>query len=789
MRTYFGGVTVAALAALGVGEARAATNADETAAGSQRAIEEVVVTARKRAESLQDVPVAVSAFSGAELESQTIQEFADLDAQLPGVYISQQQADPTVAVVSIRGQSQADTLLTTDSSVGVYVDGVNLPRQQGLNANMFDMERVEVLRGPQGTLYGRNTTGGAINLITRKPDYTGWHGYVEAGAGNENFTQFSGAVNIPLAETAAARLAVQKTDQDGWGESNFTGNELYDQDELFVRGSLMADPTDRLSILFQADYLDVNEGGAAEKLLQPGGNPLDPSNTLPPTPAIVAGVELGVLNPADIPSAANPVPGPTFVPGVAAGFEAVSGFAGGDLLQTDSNADVFSDATLWGGGLTINYEINDAVSLQSITGYRNWETNRLLDLDGTPFTILHPNLSVDADFFSQELQLLGATDRFDWVVGAYYSMEEGTDGSVTQAVSAINPFQPNVLDGEVENSSWAVFAQATYAATERLDLTAGLRYTEEKKELVSQNRVFNQITQEFNCQLPPGNLPIEECSAEFSDTFSDPSWLLSADYQIRDDMMIYGSIARGFRGGGQNIRGGSDPTSFVAFEPETATTYEVGIKGDLAQSLRLNAAAYYTDYQDIQRSIIVPGSGGNVVTILTNAAEADITGFEVEAWLYATDSLTFFSTLSYLDFEYQEFDALAPDGTTVVDRSGEDIASPEWKYSISGRYDREIGNNRLGVQVDYAWQDEVNTSPSSTLPEVVTRDNTGLWNARVEYEWVERNLNLALWGKNLTDEEFIVATTDFSGNIGHTISVAGRPRSFGLTLRLDLGEQ
>lgn len=789
MRIYLGGVTFAAVAALGVGEARAATTTNETAAGSQRAIEEVVVTARKRAESLQDVPVAVSAFSGAELESQTIQEFADLDAQLPGVYISQDQGDPTLAVVSIRGQSQADTLLTTDSSVGVYVDGVNLPRQQGLNANMFDMERVEVLRGPQGTLYGRNTTGGAINLITRKPDYTGWHGYLEAGAGNESFTQLSGAVNIPLAETTAARLAVQKTDQDGWGESNFTGNDLYDQDELFIRGSLMADPTDRLSILFQADYLDVNEGGAAEKLLQPGGNPLDPNSTLPPTPAIVAGVELGVLNPADIPSAANPVPGPTFVPGVAAGFEAVSGFTQGDLLDTDSNADVFSDAKLWGGGLTINFDINDTISLQSITGYRNWETNRLLDLDGTPFTILHPNLAVDADFFSQELQLLGTTDRFDWVLGAYYSLEEGTDGSVTQAVSAINPFQPNVLDGDVENSSWAVFAQATYSATERLDVTAGLRYTEEKKELVSQNRVFNQLTQEFNCQLPPGNLPIEQCSAEFSDTFNDPSWLLSADYQIRDDFMVYGSVARGFRGGGQNIRGGSDPSSFAAFEPETATTYEVGLKGDLAQALRLNAAAYFTDYQDIQRSIIVPGSGGNVVTILTNAAEADITGFELEAWLYATESLTFFSTVSYLDFEYQDFDALAPDGTTVVDRSDEDIEAPDWKYSISGRYDRNIGNNRLGVQVDYAWQDEVNTSPSSTLPDVVTRDSTGLLNARLEYEWLQRNLSLALWGKNLTDEEFIVATTDFSGNIGHTISVVGRPRSFGLTLRMDFGDQ
>ncbi len=783
MRTYTHGVAIMALAALGIQDVAAATASGDV-------IEEIVVTARKRAESLQEVPVAVSAFSSADLQNQTIQEFVDLDAQLPGVFISQVQADPSAAIVTIRGQAQADTLLTTDSSVGVYVDGVNLPRQQGLNANMFDIERVEVLRGPQGTLYGRNTTGGAINLVTRKPDYEGVHGYLEGAAGNESFTQFSGAVNIPLADTAAARLAVQKTDQDGWGQSNASGNDLYDQDELFVRGSLMLDPTERLNVLLQMDYLEVNEGGAAEKLLQPGGNPLDPTNTLPPTPAIVAGVELGVLNPLDIPSAGNPVPGPTFVPGLLAGYQAMAGYADGALLETDSDADVFSDATLWGGGLTISYDLNDNLTLQSITGYRNWETERLLDLDGTPFTILHPRLAVDADFYSQELQLLGSNDRLDWVVGAYYSHEEGTDGSVTAAVAAINPFQPNVLDGDVTNESWAVFAQGTYAVTDRLDVTGGIRYTEEKKELTSSNRVFNQLTQSFICQLPPGNLPIDQCEADFSDTFSDPSWLISADYDIADGVMVYGSIARGFRGGGQNIRGGADPSSFQAFDPETATTYEIGLKGDfLDQLLRVNAAAYLTDYEDIQRSIIVPGSGGNVVTILTNAAEADIKGFEAEAWLNPTDSLTLFATVAYMDFEYQEFDSLGQDGVTVIDRSGESVALPEWQYSLSARFDQPVGGNMLGVQVDYSWEDEVNTSPTSAVADLVTRDDVGLWNARIDFTLVEQGLTIALWGKNLSDEEYIATTTDFSGNIGHTIGVAARPRSYGITLRLNLGNE
>ncbi|MCY3794691.1 MAG: TonB-dependent receptor, partial [Gammaproteobacteria bacterium] len=458
------------------------------AVAAEGVIEEIVVTARKRAESLQEVPVAVSAFSGEEMERQNVQEFVDVQAQLPGVYITQTQADPTIARISIRGQEQPGTLLTTDASVGVYIDGVNLPRQAGLNANLFDLERVEVLKGPQGTLYRRNNTGGAINLFSRKADYEGTHGYLRASAGNESYTQFAGAANIPLADNAAVRLAAQKTDQDGFGKSNFTGADLYDQDEVFLRGSLTWDPTDRMNIQLQADYMKADEGGAAEKLVQPGGNILDPNNSLPTTPALVAGIELGVLNPAHIPSRANPIPGPTFIPGLVAGYNALVGYTQGSLLETDANADVFSKATLWGGGLTIDYELNDSVSLKSVTGYRDWKSDRLLDMDGTPFTILHPFLFVDADIVTQEVQLLGSTPRLDWVVGGFYSKEEGLDGSHTLSVRVLNPTR-NITEGKVTNKSWALFAQGTYALNESLNLTAGLRWTEETKELVNMNRL------------------------------------------------------------------------------------------------------------------------------------------------------------------------------------------------------------------------------------------------------------------------------------------------------------
>ena len=763
------------------------------ATASEGSIEEIVVTARKRAESLQEVPVAVTAFSEEDMKRQNIQEFVDLQAQLPGVYISQVQADPSIARIVIRGQAQADMLLTTDASVGVYVDGVNLPRQNGLNANMFDIERVEVLRGPQGTLYGRNTTGGAINVITRKADYEGVRGYLRGTAGNESFTQFAGALNIPLAESAAVRLAAQKTDQDGFGKSNFTGDDLYDQDEVFFRGSLTWDPTARLNVQLQADYMDLDEGGAAEKLLQPGGNILNPGNTLPITPSIVAGIELGAMNPADIPSAANPIPGPTFIPGLIAGYEALSGYTQGDLLDSDADADVFSKATLWGGGLTISYDLNDTVEFKSITGYRNWKTERLLDLDGTPFTILHPLLAVDADIFTQELQLLGSTGNLDWVVGGFYSNEEGTDGSRTLAVRPLNPTR-NVTDGDVTNKSWALFAQGTYALTEALNLTAGFRWTEEKKALVNMNRLELADIPGFviACRVPPANLPVDACATKSSDSFEDPSWLVSLDYAINEQVMGYASISRSWRGGGQNLRAdGADVAAAQPFEPETALNYEVGLKGDFFDSrLRTNVAVYLTDYEDVQRSIIVPGSAsGSVVTVLTNAAEAEITGLELEAWLYPTDNLTIFGTVGYLDFEYKDFESFAQDGVTIVDRSGEDVGVPELQYSLSARYDAPIGNNRLGIQIDYAWVDDINTNPTSTVPDVVTQDSHGLLNSRVDFEIAQSDLILSLWGRNLTDETIIAGTTDFTGNLGHTIGHIGRPRQYGLTVTWNLGQE
>lgn len=755
-------------------------------------MQEIVVTARKRAESLQEVPVTISAFSADDIEHQSMTEFTDVALQVPNLLVAETQSDPTIARITLRGQSQADMLLTTDASVGVYIDGVNYPRQTGLNANMFDIERIEILKGPQGTLYGKNTTAGAINVIAKKPDMDGTHGYIRATLANESSTQIAAAVNFALGDTAATRIAFQKTDADGFGESLFNGNQLADQDELFVRANFIWDLSDKVNVLIQADYLDIDEGGAVEKLLQPGGLVIDPSNTLPITPSLVAGISSGALNPIDIPGVIGPAPGPTFIPGLISGYNELLSYTQGSPFDNYADQETYSEATLGGLALTISWDINDKMSLKSITGYRQWESERLLDMDGSPYAILHPTLFVDADVFSQELQLNYTAEKSDWVFGLYYSREEGIDGSSTYAVAPLNPTR-NMTDGTVENTSKGIYGQGTFHLSDAFGLTVGYRYSEEDKDLESRNRLELAAVPGLviACRVPPGTLPITACAADYSDSFDDSSWLISADYDLSDDVMIFASASSSWRGGGQNLRADTDSAAAAPFAPETATTYEIGLKGDFLEStLRANIAVFLTDYEDIQRSIIVPGSAsGAVVTVLTNAADADITGAEIEIWFNPTDDLTLFMTAGYQNFEYNEFDSFGQDGITIVDRSNEDIGLPELQTSFSARYDTELsGGKDLGVQLDYVWVDDSNISPTSAAQDVTKQDSFGRINARIDLAFGD-GYQLSLWGRNLNDEEFLAGGTDFTGNLGHTIGVYGRPRTFGLTLSKNFGAE
>lgn len=734
-------------------------------------IDEIVVVARKREESLQSVPVAVTAFSASEIRNLGITDVVDVQYSTPGIIIQPQGGSPAVATVTMRGQSQADILLTTDASVGVYVDGVSLPRQYGMTSNLFDLERIEVLKGPQGTLYGRNTTGGAINLIAKKADYDGISGFVEAATGSFSRRDFGGAINLPvIQDRLAVRVAGQSTKADGIAESSATGFDIRDDEETFGRVNVQIDPTDNLNISITGDYLTVNEGGSLERNL--AVRPLS-------TDAFAAGVQTGL--------------GIVGVQPVLDSF-AIGGSAAGDFYDSNVGSPTNNKLEIWGIGGTITYDFGVA-ELKSITGYRELEDKRILDLDGTPFLFHETTFDVAAETFTQELQLQGEAldERLDWIVGGFYSSEKGNDNSFTRVVAAINPLQI-LFDAEVENKSWAIFAQGTYALTNRLDLTMGGRYTEEEKDLTSRNRRLIFATGGLVvCQV--GMPPAGTCPAVVSPTgkFDGIGYHFALDYDLTEDWLTYFSVSRGFRGGGQNLRGlNSIPNSLDPFAPEFARTWEVGSKVDFWDNrARVNVAAYRTDYSDIQRSNIVvnPGPGGGNTTVLVNAASATIQGFEIEADLNPIDNLTFNASLGYVDAKYNSFTDLDAAGA-VVDRTFEDFGVPEFTSSLTGRY--EIPCDKwgtvTGLQLDWYWRSEQRLDPNvrqATAIDLQTQDAYSLINARLDVLHEPSGVSLAVFGKNLTKEEYLYDTVNLSNTLGHTVGIAGEPRIWGVEARVD----
>lgn len=749
----------------------AITAVDVGAAFAQ--IDEIVVVARKREESLQNVPVAVTAFSANDLRNLSVADAVDIQYTSPGIQIRPESGSPAVATVTMRGQYQADILLTTDASVGVYLDGVPLPRQYGMTSNLFDLERVEVLKGPQGTLYGRNTTAGAINLIPKQATYDGISGFAEAATGSYSRRDFGGAINLPIIQDRlAVRVAGQFNKADGPTQSKTTGFEIRDDEEIFGRINVQIDPTDSLNISLTGDYLTTNEGGAHERNLQVRAGSTDN--------AIVA-AELGV---------------PLATAQALLDSQSIGGSAG-DFYDSFVGSPTNSKLELWGVSGSLTYDFGFA-ELKSITGYRELQDKRILDLDGTPFLLHETTFDVSAESFTQEVQLQGEAldEKLDWIVGGFYSSEDGVDNSFTRVVAFVNPTRI-LFDSKVKNKSWAVFAQGTYDLTDRLSLTAGGRYTEEKKELTTRNRrvLFADPSVVTLCQAGP--IPaLPGCPEQALPTakFDGLGYTFQLSYELAEEWMVYSSVSRGFRGGGQNLRGLNNiPSSVIPFAPEFARTWEVGSKVDFWDNkARINAAAYWTDYTDIQRSNIVvnPGPGGGNTTVLVNAGAAKIKGFEIEADVNPIENLTFRGTVGYTDAKYDEFLDLEADGVTIVDRSFEDFGVPEFTTSLTGRY--EIPCDKWGtvsgIQLDWYWRSEQRLDPNVRNIgdiDIQTQDAYSLVNARFDILHEASGVSLAVFGKNIFNEEYMYDTVNLNNTLGHTTAVLGEPRIWGFEARVD----
>ena len=800
--------------------ALAAPAVAQPAAGAGYSLEEVVVTARKREESLQSVPVAVSAFSGRQLDQQGVRTAADIARQVPSVNIVQSTKSSDLVVFGIRGQVPSDVLITVEQAVGTYLDGFNQPHPYGASAGLFDIERVEVLKGPQGTLYGRNTTGGAVNIISKGADYAGYHGFAFVEGGSHADVRFNGAVNIPIiADKLAVRLAGQIWDREGYGHSRITGEDLGgDKRQRFFRGSLRADPTEQLRIEVKGEWTQMREHGFLN---------IPVFNTGQAATSFQAAFELGL----DPFNAANRTAARAFLDSIAAAGRA-NPFISDSEITLHNNV----DKELVSG--TVSYDFTDSLRLKSITGYSKVSSDPLTDLDATRFKILEigilspgPNFFPDFDqniskFFSQELNLSGKLfgDRVNWLLGGFYSNEKGIDSTtnnfrfdqtrLANAGTLLPPgtaFTINFNQGiDIKNKSWSVFTQNDFKLLDNLTMTLGWRYTEEKHGVDQVSRRFAPATGLYQCSFvnaPGTNVglitsnPFTDCATIRNAKFSGNSWLGSLNWQVTPDTLIYLKSAKGFRGGGWNLRVITAPP----FGPEKARDIEVGLKSDFLDGrLRTNLAAYTTEYTNKQESIIIP-VGLTPQTVIQNAASATIKGFEGEVTARPIEGLTLRSSFSYIHGKYDSFPGALNLFGAKVDGTGEKFANPPWQYSLSGRYERDVGPGVAGVQADWSYQTGARPPPrlqDPNLPAYIVNSlvsgvsnfavgthDLGLLNVRADYNIRELGLTFAVFATNALNETVRYYTLNQSALGGVQGEVIGEPRMWGIQVRKSFGSE
>jgi iron complex outermembrane receptor protein len=745
---------------------------------SQGGIEDIVVTARRTSEAAQTIPVAITAFGSQQLSDANVEGIADIAKQTPNFFVQTSSADPTGVLLTIRGQSQQDSILTIESPIGVYVDGVNYIRSSNLETALFDTERVEVLRGPQGTLFGKNTTGGAINITTRQPDLSGVGGYVQASGATHDRYDVGAVLNLPLmTDKLGVRLVGRWLDNGALGV-NGLGDGIGGREQVAFRANTLFE-TDSVSWAISADYTRTKGDAPVSKLAFVSPFPSPAPGTPNPAPALIdIAISQGILNPALL---ADPVANGAAIGAALAQARAL--FASlidrRGFYDNDATGLQGTYARTYGVSSNLAVELTPTLSFRSISAARWLKRSLDVDLDSSPYTLLEASLASRAKNLSQEFQFAGDGSRLDWIVGAYFNEETGRDTSRATALGTINPANPNFTDGFVKNSSWAVFGQFNYDLTDTLRFTGGLRWTEESKEL----RSFNRSTPGGAvCNIPVALRLGGTCQARFKDGFSDYSYLASLDWTPQNGLLFYARTARSFKGGGQNLRGTGTADSFAAFAPETVTDYEVGTKLDLLdRRLRINAAIFQANYKDIQRTIVQAAPGGAIVSLVTNAARARIRGGELEVTAIPVEGLTLSGSVGVNDAKYLDF-------TDVTgDRSGEPFQFPKYSYRLGATYAAPLDFGNLRLSVDWTWRSKTQLVGSAIYRDSLNQPAYGLLGARAALTVDSVGTEIAVFATNLTGKRYAVSAVQFDNSLGFNTIYAGEPRVIGLQLTTRFG--
>ena len=735
----------------------AVTLATALSAGNALAqLEEVVVTAQKREQSLQDTPIAVTAFDETAIDSRGIFNVKDLAQFVPNTMIVESPGGTTGATVAIRGAVTINPAITWEPTVGMYLDGVFLGKNLGGIFDIAELERVEVLRGPQGTLYGKNTVGGAINLITRMPGEE-FGGKVDLSVGNEGYQRGRLRIDTGALGNFRASLAYAKAERDGFydnvdadpsgGMNPFvmprSSDEFTDLDSEVWRVDAIWDVTDNFSARYAYD--------SSERDQQPSKAQLTDVNQ----------------------DAFNTLPGAEFLGFLMAPY----------VVSEDKNASKISnDSSLYevseteGHALTLDLDAGTwgfmgDVRLKSITSYRELDWDDYIDIDGTNMDLFHSARDIEYEQTSQELQLLGTTDTLNYVLGAYYFDEEA---------DVINPITFFGLFGSptdnnrygLDNDSIAFYGQAdwTPASLQKLTLSVGLRYTEEDREQYIER---------------PGTSTggLGAFCGTGSDTWDNTSGTFVAAWDLTDDINLYGRVAQGWKSGGFNGEAPTEAAFREGYDEETVLSYEIGMKSRFADDrVQLNIAAFQNNIDDMQVSVFLEGSGGAASNV-QNAGEATYQGFEVEFMWQVLDALRLSANYGYLDAEYDEFIELGEDVKNQKDLpfAPENTASLALDWTICNC---DFGS--LDFHVDYNFNDDYvpYIEPSQNATSQI--DSYEIVNASLILSQVQvgsdMDMQFGLWGKNITHEDHRQHTIPFGF---WTAYYFRNPATYGFDVRLN----
>lgn len=776
---------------------------------------EIIVTAQKREQSLQDVPIVVTTLSEQLLEDAGVHDIKDLQILTPGLTVTSTTSE-TITTARIRGVGTVGDNPGLESSVGVVIDGVYRPRNGVGFGDLGELSRIEVLKGPQGTLFGRNTSAGVINILTQAPSFTpGFEG--EVTAGNYGAWGVAASVTGPLAgDTLAGRLYMATRQRDGFYDVNTgvgprTETEDQNQDFWTVRGQLLFLPNDTVSIRAIADYTERSEMCCASVQIRSG-----------PTAALVNGLAGGDgVRPALNGGSFGPAPGYAYLPYSRTAY---------------ANRDTTQDVRDMGLSVEANIDIDSwNATLTSITAVRDWESTNAMDIDFSGADILYREANGDYGFsmdqLSQEFRLAGATDRFDWLVGAFFAREDLSRQDMYAFGAHFNPYMSALLTASVpggpyfdrigcftapgqtalglqmclvglapatgpvfnvgqsardnysqEATTFALFTNNTFHVTDNFDITFGLRWTRDEKTLTGLQDNVNgnglvcasaasnaaaiagvvgaaaaQTVVGTLC-LPWSNFAFDNRAINESYSEDDISGTIKASFRINPDVMVYGSYARGYKGAGYNldrVQTGITPEASLFFPAETVDSWELGVKTTLLDgSMLFNVTGFHQTFHDFQLNTFL-----GTAFVVESIPEVTSTGLDFDLiWFTPVEGLTFQGGLTYAQTEYSDFtaaDLANPSrfGPLSLLPGAQMSFAPEWSATGAVSYERSLGNGLVGgFNLSAKYTSEYNTK-SDLLPAGM-QDAMTLLNGRLSIGAEDERWRLELWGQNLTDEEY-----------------------------------